>query len=59
MVNFVVSKVELEEFIVGEEQLGNHHCSVGLNFVHVQVEGLQICAFFKGFSEILSSFTLN
>ena len=58
MINFVISKVKLEEFVVSEEELGNHHCSVSLYFVHVKVEGLQICALFESFSEILSSFTL-
>ena len=59
MVNFVVSKVELEELVVSEEQFSDHHCSVGLYFVHVKVEGLQVCALLKGFSKILSSFTFN
>ena len=44
VLDLVVSQVEREHFIVGEEQFGYHHCSVCLNFVPIQIEHLQVSA---------------
>ena len=42
-----------------EQQLSDHHSATSLDLVHVEVQGLKVGAVFEGFSEVLSTFTLN
>ena len=59
MIDLVVSKVEGKEFVVGKEEFSYHHCTVGLDFVLVEVQVLQVSALLQGFGQILSTFRLN
>lgn len=42
-----------------EEQLSNHHCTIGLDLIEIQVKHLQICAFLQRFSQVLCSLRLD
>jgi hypothetical protein len=59
VVDFVIAEVEREQLVMSEKQLGDHHCAVCLDLVLIQIQILQVCAFFKSLSKTLSSITLN
>jgi len=41
MVNFIVSQIEWQKLIMGEEKLCDHHCAVSLDFILIQVKVLK------------------
>lgn len=46
MVDLVVSKIEGKQFVVGKEKLCYHHSTIGLDFIIVEIQILEVCAFF-------------
>jgi len=59
MINLVVSEIEGQQFVVGKEKLCYHHGTVGLDFIIVEIQILEVGAFFQRFSQKLSTFTLD
>jgi len=57
--NLVISQVEGKHLIVREEKFSNHHGSVCLNFVTVQVEHLKVGTVFQCLGQILGTITLD
>ena len=57
MVDFVVAQVEREQFVMREKQLSDHHGSIGLDLVSVQVQILQTRALLQRFSQVLRPLT--
>ena len=44
---------------MSKQKLSDHHSSISLDLVHIEVEGLQIRAFLQSFCEILCAFTFD
>ena len=44
---------------MGEQKLSYHHSTVGFNFVHVQIQILEVTTFFESFGQELSSLTFD
>ena len=58
MIYLIVSQVEGQEFVMGEEKLSNHHSTICLDFIASQIQVLKACALSKGFGQILSTLAL-
>ena len=37
MIDFVIAKIERQELIVSEKQFCNHHCTIGFDFILIQI----------------------
>ena len=59
MIDFVVSQVQAQQLVVSKEQLRYHHGTIGLDFVQIEVQHLQVAALLQSLGQVLGSLTLN